>query len=57
LKLTALLPPRLRALEPLTPRVQRKFSDAPGEQGLENSSPHFAVGGGLSGRSKVLFMM
>jgi hypothetical protein len=25
----------------------------PGEQGLENSSPHFAVGGGLSGRSKV----
>ena len=57
LKLTALLPSRLRALEPLTPRVQRKFSDAPGEQGLENSSPHFAVGGGLSGRSKVLFMM
>jgi len=28
LKLTALLPPRLRALEPLTPRVQRQFSDA-----------------------------
>jgi len=28
LKLTALLPPRLRALEPLTPRVQRRFSDA-----------------------------
>ena len=28
LKLTALLPPRLRALEPLTPRVQRHFSDA-----------------------------
>src|SRR5271166_4479604 len=26
--LTALLPPRLRALEPLTPRVQRQFSDA-----------------------------
>ncbi|MBV8094705.1 MAG: 4Fe-4S dicluster domain-containing protein [Acetobacteraceae bacterium] len=28
LKLTAVLPPRLRALEPLTPRVQRQFSDA-----------------------------
>ena len=28
LKLTALLPPRFRALEPLTPRVQRHFSDA-----------------------------
>jgi glycolate oxidase iron-sulfur subunit len=28
LKLAALLPPRLRALEPLTPRVQRQFSDA-----------------------------
>ena len=28
LKLTALLPPRLRVLEPLTPRVQRQFSDA-----------------------------
>src|SRR3984893_16290306 len=28
LKLTALLPPRLRALEPLTPQVQRQFSDA-----------------------------
>ena len=27
LKLTALLPPRLRVLEPLTPRVQRQFSD------------------------------
>ena len=28
LKLTALLPPRFRALEPLTPRMQRQFSDA-----------------------------
>jgi len=28
LKLTALLPARLRALEPLTPRVQQHFSDA-----------------------------
>jgi glycolate oxidase iron-sulfur subunit len=28
LKLTTLLPPRLRALEPLTPRVQRQSSDA-----------------------------
>ena len=28
LKLTAFLPPRFRALEPLTPRVQRQFSDA-----------------------------
>src|SRR5260370_29966919 len=28
LKLTALLPPRVRALEPLTPRMQRQFSDA-----------------------------
>ncbi len=28
LKLTAFLPPRLRALEPLSPRVQRHFSDA-----------------------------
>jgi glycolate oxidase iron-sulfur subunit len=27
LKLTAFLPPRLRALEPLSPRVQRHFSD------------------------------
>jgi glycolate oxidase iron-sulfur subunit len=28
LKLTALFPPRLRALEPLTPRVEPQFSDA-----------------------------
>jgi glycolate oxidase iron-sulfur subunit len=28
LNLTAFLPPRLRALEPLTPRMQRHFSDA-----------------------------
>jgi glycolate oxidase iron-sulfur subunit len=27
-KLTTLLPPRLRALEPLTPRIERQFSDA-----------------------------